>query len=68
LSKALKNKKNVEGEAAQKEIVKLRFEVSGLGTTAKRKKNCLRSWRMILLKVKSKFKLCLKKRINLRKW
>jgi hypothetical protein len=30
LSKALKNKRNVEGEAAHKEIVKLRSEVSGL--------------------------------------
>jgi hypothetical protein len=29
-SKALRNKGNVEGEAAQKEIVKLRSEVSGL--------------------------------------
>jgi hypothetical protein len=29
LSKALKNKRNVEGEAAQKEIAKLRSEVSG---------------------------------------
>lgn len=30
MSKALKNMNNVEGEAAQKEIVKLRYEVSGL--------------------------------------
>jgi hypothetical protein len=37
LSKALKNKKNVEGEAAQKEIVKLRFEVSGLRYDCKEK-------------------------------
>jgi hypothetical protein len=29
-SNALRNKRNVEGEAAQKEIVKLRSEVSGL--------------------------------------
>jgi septal ring factor EnvC (AmiA/AmiB activator) len=30
LSKALRNKRNVEGEATQKEIMKMRSEVSGL--------------------------------------
>jgi hypothetical protein len=30
LRKALKNKRNVEGKAVQKEIVRLRCEVSGL--------------------------------------
>jgi hypothetical protein len=30
LSKELSNKRNVEGESARKEIVQLRFEVSGL--------------------------------------
>jgi hypothetical protein len=37
LSKALKNKRNVEGEAAHKEIVKLRSEVSGLRFNCKEK-------------------------------
>jgi chromosome segregation ATPase len=38
LSKALKNKRNVEGEAAQMEIFKLRSEVSGLWYDYREKK------------------------------
>jgi chromosome segregation ATPase len=37
LRKALKNKRNVEGEATHKEIVKLRSEVSGLRFDCKEK-------------------------------
>jgi hypothetical protein len=42
LSKALKNKRNVEGEVAHKEIVKLRFEVSRLRFDYEEKERCFK--------------------------
>jgi hypothetical protein len=41
LSKALKNQKNIEGEAAHKEIVKLRYELSELCFDCAEKENML---------------------------
>ena len=41
LSKALQNQKNIEGEAAHKEIVKLRYELSELCFDCAEKENML---------------------------
>jgi hypothetical protein len=54
LSKALKNKRNVKGEAVQKEIVNLRFKVFGLRFDCKEREKSFKILENILLKVELK--------------